>query len=212
MGTFSVGHVTQEKGALQWVSESANPRCLTQGLARGLEGTQGCGRARGSQADPAPASLGFPRLAENSLTRSNRPKIEKLTLGKRQGPKSVPRQSCCSRSPREPVRLPPSPGSLNPPRKQLRAWHLHGSGAWTGLASLCVSSRLSSSVSLASGMKPEAERAAWPRPDPLQELPAPSGRDRRSPAVGLLWEVGVAGNWGRLVLSRAEEVGCGCSG
>lgn len=98
-----------------WMSETANPRCLARGLARGLEGTQGCSRARRSQADPAPALLGFPRLAENSLTRSSRPKIEKLTQGKRQGPKSVPRRSCCSHSPREPVRLPPSSGSLNPP-------------------------------------------------------------------------------------------------
>ena len=85
--------------------------------APGSEGSRG-------QADPAPALLGFPRLAENSLTRSSRPKIEKLTQGKRQGPKSVPRRSCCSHSPREPVRLPPSSGSLSPPDRTQLLWTL----------------------------------------------------------------------------------------
>lgn len=157
-------------------------------LAQGLEGTQGGGRARGSQADPAPASLGFPWLAENSLTRSNQPKIEKLTQGKRQGPKSVPRRSCCSRSPRESIRLPPSSGSLNPPTNSLWPGICRDQGRgqdWPASTLPWLSS-----VSRASGMKPEAGRAAWPRPDPSKELPAPSRRDRHSPAVALLWEVG----------------------
>ena len=161
-------------------------------LAQGLEGTQGGGRARGSQADPAPASLGFPRLAEKSLTRSNQPKIEKLTQGKRQGPKSVPRRSCCSRCPRESVRLPLSSGSLNPPRKQRMAWYLQGPGTWTGLAGLYTSLPV---FFCEPGLRDETGgregRPATPRP--FERASSPQQKGQAFPSCGL-----ALGSWSRL--------------